>query len=200
MQYICHVLTERDTSPGLHWQRSSGEQRLPRLWREGRGCFEVGAANAGIAYQGRAFVHPPNPSFERTPNSYAVGRRSSQTLGAKETRVMESQSVIASRKVLAVDSGGHEAVVTIAIGVPYEVEPELWACPVLMEGMHERLVDQHGIDSWQAMQLAYQLIAQLLGYFVEQGGSLLWPESRESMLVSELVPLLRPGGQANNGA
>lgn len=113
---------------------------------------------------------------------------------------MTSRPFIASRKLLAVYADGREGIVTIGVGVPYEVEPELWACPVLMEGVHERLVDQHGVDSWQAMQLAYQLIAQLLGYFVEEGGSLLWLESREPMPVSELVPLLRRGGEVNNGA
>jgi hypothetical protein len=59
-----------------------------------------------------------------------------------------------------------------------------------MDGLHERLVDQHGVDSWQAMQLAYQLIAQLLGYFVQDGGQLYWVESREPMAFSELIPHL----------
>ena len=87
-QCVCLCALRRMAGPGLHWQGSSGEQRLPRLWREGRSCFEVGATNAGIAYQGGAFVHPPNPSFERTPNSYAVGRRSSQTLGPSQKCVL----------------------------------------------------------------------------------------------------------------
>jgi hypothetical protein len=70
---------------------------------------------------------------------------------------MSSQAYIASRKLLAIDLGGREFILTLGIGQPYEISPEEWACPVSMNGLHERLGDSHGIDSWQAMQLAYQL-------------------------------------------
>ena len=101
---------------------------------------------------------------------------------------MTTQHLIARRTLLAIDSTGREFSLTLGIGLPYEVSPDEWACPLLMDGLHERLADQHGVDSWQAMQLAYQLIAQLLGYFAEDGGQLYWPESHEPLALSELIP------------
>ena len=103
---------------------------------------------------------------------------------------MNTQAKIATRTVLAVDPGGREFNLMVGIGQPYEVAPEEWACSVCLDGLHERLRDQHGVDSWQALQLAYQLISQLLGYFVKDGGKLYWLESREPIELSELIPHL----------
>jgi hypothetical protein len=87
------------------------------------------------------------------------------------------RSAIASRKLQAIDAKGREFEVTIAIGEPYEVEVGEWACPASMDGLHGSFRDIRGSDSWQAMQLAYQMIAQVLEYFVEDGGRLLWLEA-----------------------
>lgn len=103
---------------------------------------------------------------------------------------MNTQANIATRTVLAVDPGGREFKLTVGIGQPYEVTSEEWACAVCLDGLHERLRDQHGVDSWQALQLAYQLIAQLLGYFMKDGGKLYWLEGREQIELSELIPHL----------
>jgi hypothetical protein len=57
---------------------------------------------------------------------------------------------------------------------------------VRLDGLHERLRDQHGVDSWQALKLAHQLIARLLGYFIQDGGKLFWLEGREPVALEEL--------------
>lgn len=45
-----------------------------------------------------------------------------------------------------------------------------------LNGLYGFLADQHGVDSWQALKLAYNLAVGLLGSFVEKGGRLfLWP-------------------------
>jgi len=105
---------------------------------------------------------------------------------------MTTQAAIATRMVLAIEPNGREFGLTFGVGQPYQVSPDLWACPVLMDGLHERLADQHGVDSWQALQLACQLIAQLLGHFIEDGGKLCWPDNREALALSELIPHLHP--------
>ena len=103
---------------------------------------------------------------------------------------MDDRTPIASRVLLAIDSNGREFTLTLSIGHPYEVSPDEWVCPLTMDGLYERLRDQHGVDSWQSLQLAYQLIAQLVGGFIEDGGTLLWPESREAVALAELIPRL----------
>jgi hypothetical protein len=105
--------------------------------------------------------------------------------------VAPGRATIASRKLLAVDKDGREFELTIAIGEPYEISTSEWACPVSMEGIYGRLRDPHGIDSWRAMQLAYQLIAQLLASFTQDGGRLFWPEEREPVTPEELFPAFR---------
>lgn len=103
---------------------------------------------------------------------------------------MTTRATIATRTLLAIDSNGREFELTLGVGQPYEISPEEWACSVCLDGLHNRLPDLHGGDSWQAMQLAYQLIAQLLGCFAEDGGKLFWPDSREPVLLQELIPHL----------
>jgi len=98
---------------------------------------------------------------------------------------------LASRTVVAVKSDGQQLNVTLRLGQPYEVSPEEWACPVAMEGLHERLHDVHGIDAWQALQLAQSLQAQLLGHIVEEGGHLLCHTPPERIDLSELFPKVR---------
>jgi hypothetical protein len=113
---------------------------------------------------------------------------------------LDKSSTIASRTLLAIDANGREFELTVAVGEPYEVSEREWACPVSVQGLHDRLRDIHGIDSWQALQLAYQLIAQLLSYFIEDGGRLFWApassnlpftaasEEREPVALDELFP------------
>jgi hypothetical protein len=100
-------------------------------------------------------------------------------------------ATIASRTLLAVDPGGREFALTIAVGRPYEISADEWACPVRVDGLHERLRDQHGADAWQALKLALQLMARLLGYFIQDGGKLFWSEDhREPVALEELFVTL----------
>ena len=100
------------------------------------------------------------------------------------------RTVIASRRLLAVDEKGREFEVTIAVGEPYQLSEAEWACPALIDGLHGRFADLHGVDSWQALQLAHQMIGQMLVCFVKDGGRLLDPEEREPVTLEELFPQL----------
>ena len=99
-----------------------------------------------------------------------------------------AHSWLASRELLAVSAIGRHTKLTLRLGVPYEVSPEEWACPVALDGLHDSLGDIHGIDAWQAIQLAQSLQAQLLGYFVEEGGRLYCHEPPEQVSLAELFP------------
>jgi hypothetical protein len=59
-------------------------------------------------------------------------------------------------------------------------------CAVQLSGFHENLSDAQGLDPWQALQLAQQLAAQLLAYFIQDGGRLFWEKDGEQVQLSEL--------------
>jgi hypothetical protein len=94
----------------------------------------------------------------------------------------------AVRSVLAVAADGREFTLRLAVGPPHEVNSVQWACPVSMDGLYVRLSDVAGIDSWQATQLAFGLIADLLENFIEDGGKLMWIDSREPLSLADLFP------------
>jgi len=98
------------------------------------------------------------------------------------------RTTIASRKLLATDKNGHGFELTVAVGEPYQVSESEWACPASIEGLHGRFPDMHGVDSWQAMQLAYQIVAQTLVDFTDNGGRLFWFEEREPVAPRDLFP------------
>ena len=101
---------------------------------------------------------------------------------------------LADRTIVAVSSTGERSDVTLRIGLPREVAPNEWACAVAMEGLHHLIHPVHGVDAWQALQLALSLQAQLLGHFVDGGGQLLGWEEQEAIEPQSLFPNLPPRG------
>ena len=81
-------------------------------------------------------------------------------------------SVAASRKLWAECPKRGAFELEVQLGIPYQVSDSEWACPVGLPGLHERLRDMHGVDSWQALMLARRLARTLLDGFVENGGKL----------------------------
>jgi hypothetical protein len=93
---------------------------------------------------------------------------SSQALDpARRTKYMATRDLTAFHP----DRGGF--VVTVCIGQPYCISEDESACPVALLGLHSKLRDQHGADSFQALMLAQKLAQMLLVSFVEDGGQLL---------------------------
>lgn len=82
------------------------------------------------------------------------------------------------------DGDGFE--IRLAVGRPYRTESGNWACPVAMDGFHERLNDIHGESSWQALMLAIRLVKVLLGLFIESGGKIYWAKDGQEMSLNEL--------------
>jgi hypothetical protein len=105
-----------------------------------------------------------------------------------------SRTGIASRTLLAVDAKGREFEITIAVGEPHEISETEWACPASMEGLHGRFPDMRGVDSWQALQLAHQMVGQILVCFVKDGGRLYTVEEREPVTPEELFAQLAARG------
>jgi hypothetical protein len=103
---------------------------------------------------------------------------------------------LASRIIVAIEPDGTEQEVTLRIGTPFEISPDEWACACAMQGCHESLGPIHGIDAWQAIQLALNLQQQLLGYMEEDGTRFLYPDSREPLSLGELFPRPPRSGQS----
>jgi hypothetical protein len=85
-------------------------------------------------------------------------------------------AIVAEQKLVGSRSSGERFEVIAAIGQPYQVGPEEWACPVSLSGLHGRLADIHGGSSLQAFCLAASLLRQLLTSFVHDGGRLLFDD------------------------
>jgi hypothetical protein len=98
---------------------------------------------------------------------------------------------IASRKILIVKPDSKKIVVTLRLGTPYQTAPEEWACAVALEGLYERLHDAHGIDAWQALQLAQRLQVNLLTHQVEEGALLFCHEPPSPVSVEELFDTMK---------
>ena len=99
--------------------------------------------------------------------------------------------VIAEKTIFAVTAKGEKQWLRVAVGRPYQVDDVSWACPVQLDGLHNKLRDAVGVDSWQALGLAVGLIRQLLGYYLEDGGKLYWEEGGEEITLNDLFPQLK---------
>ena len=98
---------------------------------------------------------------------------------------------IAERKIFSISPDGEKKFLKIAIGQPYQVDDVSWTCPLIVEGLHKKLKDAVGIDSWQALGLAIALVRQLLGYYVEDGAEMYWKEGGEKVSLDDLFPQLK---------
>jgi hypothetical protein len=95
-------------------------------------------------------------------------------------------SFIAQRKLFALAADGSCFNIDLGIGKPYQISADEWACAVQVVGLHDHLHDVHGVDSWQALQLACQLAAQMLGHFTEDGGTVFWEKGGERLELPDL--------------
>ena len=96
------------------------------------------------------------------------------------------QTWIASRTIDVLHTDGRVIRITPKIGQPYKVLSDEWACPVAIDGFHERIPDIRGIDAWQALQLSQQLLAKLLQDLLQEGCRLYWPQTSDPMTKTDL--------------
>lgn len=83
-------------------------------------------------------------------------------------------ATVARLSLQARSSDNEDFAVNVEIGIPYRSHehPDTWACPVAVRPLYDRLLDQYGEDSFQALFLAMRLALVLLKDFTEKGGSL----------------------------
>jgi hypothetical protein len=101
--------------------------------------------------------------------------------------MMSNTEYIAEREMRAIDKNGNHIDITIGLGAPYPREDmEAWECPVKADGLYTSLANSTGVDSWQALQLAKNLLIQLLSTFIEDGGRIYPFGDSEEINLSEL--------------
>ena len=101
---------------------------------------------------------------------------------------MSIASPIAERVIHAVAADGHEFQLALRVGPAYRSSDVSWSCPVEAIGLHDRLADIVGIDSWQVVQLSFRFLASLVAGFVERGGKLFYSPGGEPVSPAELWP------------
>jgi hypothetical protein len=102
---------------------------------------------------------------------------------------MDDREVIAERVIWAVDKNSRGFDIALMIGKPYQITDTPngdWACPVALIGLHGAPRDIRGVDSWQALTLAQEVLRVLLELFVESGGKLFWEKDGEEITVESL--------------
>lgn len=99
---------------------------------------------------------------------------------------------MARRTVRAKDATGNEFDMELEVGVPIQKGLHQWGCEVRVTGMFEPARAIYGMDSWQAVQLAFQFISRMLEDFVSRGGKLYWQESMEPLTVGGLFASTKP--------
>src|SRR5215203_6152323 len=99
---------------------------------------------------------------------------------------MTDKKRIAETTLYAVDKESRAFEIRAMVGAPYKDESGDWACPVSLDGLHGQLQDIYGVDSWQSLVLAMNLVGNLLTYFVEDGGKLYREKGGDEISVADL--------------
>jgi hypothetical protein len=103
---------------------------------------------------------------------------------------------IAQRVLICVKPTGERVTVTLRIGRPYRASDVDWACQVEADGLHANLSDMHGVDSFQALILAQQLLFQLTMGVIKDGGSF---RNVEDESIVDVARLFANGARRSTG-
>ncbi len=98
------------------------------------------------------------------------------------------ENYIAQKEIHTLSPSSEPKLFNIAIGSPYEIDDVSWGCSWSIEGLYKNNKDAIGADAWQALTLALRLIEQLLAYYIEDGGKLLWEENGSEMELNDVIP------------
>lgn len=85
---------------------------------------------------------------------------------------------IASDNLIWVQPDGSESVISINVGLPYQIDSESWACPVELDGVDGRYSDILGESSLQCLCLAIALVAKRLQDLIDHNEKLLYSKDR----------------------
>ncbi|MDD4872183.1 MAG: hypothetical protein PHR77_16630 [Kiritimatiellae bacterium] len=79
------------------------------------------------------------------------------------------KDIIAETKVKMTSPKGESKFVVIEIGRPYSIANDEAACPISMHGLYPKIKDLHGVDTLQALALAFEFIRITIQKWEEKG-------------------------------
>lgn len=98
---------------------------------------------------------------------------------------MNRTDILAERGLILEQKDRTKKNITVRLGKPYwVVEGREAACPVAIQGLYDNLADVHGVDLYQALELAVQLVNTLLVAAASKQQKLLWPSGERYEIAS----------------
>jgi hypothetical protein len=83
---------------------------------------------------------------------------------------------IADTKILMKSPNGDSKSIHVKIGLPYLLSHDEAACPISMTGLYPKIQDIHGIDTLQALALAFEFIRITIRKWEEKGFTFEFPQ------------------------
>lgn len=81
--------------------------------------------------------------------------------------------VIAERHVVAKMKTGEVRLIKLQVGLPEPLEGR-WQSEIAVDGLYPNVVKVPGVDSFQCLNLAFNVVRTALEKFLENGGQLYW--------------------------
>jgi len=96
------------------------------------------------------------------------------------------QYVIAERRLLARLKGGDIRAIKLQIGLPEPLEGR-WVAKIAVDGLYPNVVSVPGVDSFQALNLAFGVVRTALEKFLATGGQLFWEDASGPLGVDDIL-------------
>ena len=94
--------------------------------------------------------------------------------------ILPMENTIAKLDLIMKRPSGEKFPVSIRIGSPYEIKDGMGSdfakCPVSMKGLHNRISDVAGEDTFQSLTLAINFVRNMRTSFVEEGGKIFFSD------------------------
>lgn len=88
---------------------------------------------------------------------------------------MEAAEALITRELIVEREDSSRHPIVVRIGRPYWISKNIEAaCPVQIKGLYDKLADVHGVDLFQSVELAMQLVETLLRAEPKKKHRLLW--------------------------
>ena len=99
---------------------------------------------------------------------------------------MSNEQTIAERVLECQAANGEKTSIKIQIFKPIQLTTNKWTCGVAVIGLYEERPVIEGVDSFQALNLAFSVIKQGLEQFLKSGGKLYWEDGSGELTINDI--------------